>query len=484
MSILRNFLLTFSLLSSLSISAKASDINIAKLQVQQDEKLTGVLKRLATARSNQQSTLSQLNLKLREVKFQEQGLVKELVVAKQQLETEQAELRKQREASTLSEQDSQRLDREVLSEALSDIGVRYPWWQKETFGELLRRTQVELSHSDSTTWQKNTQQLKVLTEYAKQLSDRFEIKNQQVSLAIPSLDGHHSQGQLTVVGSWSYFYSKSDDVLGVVQRPPNHSSSTHPPKFHRLPTESEQSLLTWLNGKSNMLPVDLSEGNVFDKNKSEKQSWKAHLRKGGLWVLPILGFALLATLISLIKLWQLFRIRQPSQQTILSIAQAIEQNKRDEAERLISELTPLWQTMMRVSLDINTSMEWIEESMMEHIMLAEPRLQRGLTIIAVTATTAPLLGLLGTVTGIIKTFKAMENGGAETQALVQGISEALITTKLGLVLAIPALVIHALLSRRAHALLANMERSSIAMVNVLSRSNDRFSDAGEVKKNT
>ena len=87
-----------------------------------------------------------------------------------------------------------------------------------------------------------------------------------------------------------------------------------------------------------------------------------------------------------------------------------------------------------------------------------------------TAATAPLLGLLGTVTGIIKTFKLMEVFGAgDPKPLISGISEALITTELGLVLAIPALIAHALLSRRVAGVLARLEKLSIAFVNGLSR---------------
>ena len=78
------------------------------------------------------------------------------------------------------------------------------------------------------------------------------------------------------------------------------------------------------------------------------------------------------------------------------------------------------------------------------------RLERWLGAIAITASVAPLLGLLGTVSGMIATFKAMSLFGAgDARAISEGIAEALITTELGLVVAIPALIAHALMSRRA-----------------------------------
>ncbi|MBT5707990.1 MAG: MotA/TolQ/ExbB proton channel family protein, partial [Verrucomicrobia bacterium] len=106
------------------------------------------------------------------------------------------------------------------------------------------------------------------------------------------------------------------------------------------------------------------------------------------------------------------------------------------------------------------------------MLSVQPKLERFLNVIAVTAATAPLLGLLGTVTGIIKTFKLMQVFGAgDPKPLMAGISEALITTELGLILAIPSLLLHALLSRKVAAVLSRLEKLSVAFVNGLSRRN-------------
>lgn len=104
-----------------------------------------------------------------------------------------------------------------------------------------------------------------------------------------------------------------------------------------------------------------------------------------------------------------------------------------------------------------------EELMTESILEEQPGWERYHSLIALTAAIAPLLGLLGTVTGIIKTFQMMEVFGAgDPRPLIGGISEALITTELGLILAIPALLLHAMLSRRAQSLLSRMERCAMA----------------------
>ena len=93
-----------------------------------------------------------------------------------------------------------------------------------------------------------------------------------------------------------------------------------------------------------------------------------------------------------------------------------------------------------------------------------------LPFVAVSAAAAPLLGLLGTVTGIINTFKLITVfGTGDVKTLSSGISEALITTELGLCVAIPSLLFHAYLSRKAKGVVDDMEKVGIAFVNQIIR---------------
>ncbi len=86
--------------------------------------------------------------------------------------------------------------------------------------------------------------------------------------------------------------------------------------------------------------------------------------------------------------------------------------------------------------------------------------RRGLTLLAVTASVAPLLGLLGTVTGMIHTFEIITRvGTGDARLLAGGISEALITTEAGLLLAIPALLFHAWCVRRNRRLASHLEEA-------------------------
>jgi hypothetical protein len=93
-----------------------------------------------------------------------------------------------------------------------------------------------------------------------------------------------------------------------------------------------------------------------------------------------------------------------------------------------------------------------------------------LPFVAICAASAPLLGLLGTVTGIISTFKLITVfGSGDVKTLSSGISQALITTEFGLIVAIPSLLLHAFLSRKARGVVNQMETAAVAFANQISR---------------
>ena len=108
----------------------------------------------------------------------------------------------------------------------------------------------------------------------------------------------------------------------------------------------------------------------------------------------------------------------------------------------------------------------LEELLFEKILAVRPSLERFLPFLAITAAAAPLLGLLGTVIGMIKTFQLITIfGTGDAKSLSSGISEALVTTALGLIVAIPTLILHGALSRLAKRKLGLLEQLSVAFVN-------------------
>ena len=201
-----------------------------------------------------------------------------------------------------------------------------------------------------------------------------------------------------------------------------------------------------------------SDGNIVD-----------HIKKGGKWIFPILLIGSLALTAAVLKWLQLLRIRAIRPARLRRVIDAIQKGDFQLAKsKLGSKANPASKALHRAIEMENKSFEDVEEALYEEYLRAKPRLERGLSWIAIAAATAPLLGLLGTVTGMIHTFKLINIfGTGDAKSLSSGISEALVTTEFGLVVAIPALILHAMLSRKINGILSSMEMASIAYVNGL-----------------
>lgn len=223
-----------------------------------------------------------------------------------------------------------------------------------------------------------------------------------------------------------------------------------------------------------VVPVDVTLGDALAV-KNTREGWLRHIEKGGIWVYPILLFALAAAAVALGKSIQIFSLKELAPEILHDLVKLLRDGKTSEALTLASAQPEPNRAMLVAAVQhADESIELVEEIMYETILGIQPKLERFLNVIAVTAATAPLLGLLGTVTGIIKTFELMGVYGAgDPKPLISGISEALITTELGLVLAIPALILHALLSRKVAGILSRLEKNALALINGLTRSNPK-----------
>jgi biopolymer transport protein ExbB len=113
----------------------------------------------------------------------------------------------------------------------------------------------------------------------------------------------------------------------------------------------------------------------------------------------------------------------------------------------------------------NLDLETLELRMGESVMREIPAINRNLPLLKIIAAVAPLMGLLGTVTGMIITFQAITLFGAgDPRLMAGGISQALITTVLGLTVAIPMLLLHSIVQGRARSLTDILQHEAVAVV--------------------
>jgi len=126
---------------------------------------------------------------------------------------------------------------------------------------------------------------------------------------------------------------------------------------------------------------------------------------------------------------------------------------------------PLGRVLLAWKENRDADLETLERKIDEAIVKEVPRLQRGLSIIKILAVIAPLLGLLGTVTGMIQTFQSITLfGTGDPKLMAGGISQALITTVLGLIAAIPLTFLHAWVSSRSKTLVQVLEEQSAGII--------------------
>jgi len=197
-----------------------------------------------------------------------------------------------------------------------------------------------------------------------------------------------------------------------------------------------------------ILPMDPTLGKALVMEKGEL-SVLEELQKGGIWIYPILFFAVLSLLIAVVKAFQIIKVKLPR-----------------EVASLDGNYSGPFELLRKTSKGYQgKNPEILEEILYEAIIDMQVKLEKALPLIAVTAATAPLLGLLGTVTGMIDVFRQITNfANPENSELARGISEALVTTKFGLVTAIPSLIAHALLTRRLQGIISKMEGFSARLV--------------------
>lgn len=125
----------------------------------------------------------------------------------------------------------------------------------------------------------------------------------------------------------------------------------------------------------------------------------------------------------------------------------------------------------------DVDVETLELKLDEAILKEVPKLERGLSTVKVISVVAPLLGLLGTVTGMIATFQAITLfGTGDPKIMAGGISQALVTTVLGLVVAIPTVLLHSLVAGRSKKIIHILEEQSAGLIAVHAEEQEGHAD--------
>ncbi|MDR3154738.1 MAG: MotA/TolQ/ExbB proton channel family protein [Deltaproteobacteria bacterium] len=207
------------------------------------------------------------------------------------------------------------------------------------------------------------------------------------------------------------------------------------------------------------------------------------IQRGGWVMYPILCCSLAALGIILERVWALRRGRVAPRSLVLSVSGLLARRQFNEAAFLCADGATAAARLIRQGLKMTGRGRTLFKDAMEEAGRREAALLTAhLELLGVIASVSPLLGLLGTVSGMISAFGAVAQAGMGNPGLLAGgIGQALLTTAAGLVIAIPAMIIHRLLLGRAETLMAELEDLGSDLLEALAAAETSVQESGVPK---
>lgn len=350
--------------------------------------------------------------------------------------------------------------------------------------EFVRSFETRIDYSETQLYSKAAEDARLaLDDSDMSQAERFEKQLEVIGVALGRMEkltggytfegralaphGDIEEGTYAAFGPTVYFASKQSDLAGLTFNKLNAAVAAV-----AVPgPEYAAGIRNFVETGSGDIPADATLGKAM-KVVEGNDSVAEHLAKGGSVGVVIIVLGLICLLLGLIKMLEIIGFKTPKPELVQTVLDHLKSGDVANAKTAASkDTTGLVPAGAEHAFETRGT---LEEILYERILAVRPRLERFLPFIALTAAAAPLLGLLGTVTGMIKTFNLITIfGTGDAKSLSSGISEALVTTELGLIVAIPALIIHGLLSRMARKKLGDMEQTAVGFINGVSTSDSK-----------
>ena len=276
------------------------------------------------------------------------------------------------------------------------------------------------------------------------------------------VDGRLRSGQFVAMGPTVFFVTEDGGVTGLVEAQLNAADPVVVP----LDAEFAQGLTAIATTGQGLLPLDPTLGKALKVEKARKTVGQ-YIADGGVVGYVIIGLGIAALLLTSFKAIEIVRFPVAGPEEVDAILEDLAEGSQAAAAKRAEGIVGVAGEMLTVGVKFAGEQRAVlEELLFEKVLRVRPTLERFLPFLAITAAAAPLLGLLGTVIGMINTFQLITIfGTGDAKSLSSGISEALMTTALGLVVAIPTLILHGALSRLAKRKIGLLEELSVAFVN-------------------
>ena len=313
--------------------------------------------------------------------------------------------------------------------------------------------------------------MEAISRLADVLFDEIE-KTGQVTRArgtIVDRNGLAVEAEVLVLGPFCAAYRKGDEV-GFLR----YSSAGR--KLYAVsklpPKRMQKQLLGYMDGESEAVVMDIGRGAALQQLSHSLSLWE-QVEEGGPIVWPILAILIFGLLIIIERIFFLLRKRINSDGFMRRLTDSAMRDDWQECEDYCSRFRskPVARVISAGIQSRDQKREEMENVLQEAILREIPPMERFLSTLGMLAAIAPLLGLLGTVTGMIDTFHVITlHGTSDPRLMSGGISEALVTTMLGLGVAIPLMLAQTLLNRSVEKEIGTMEEKAVALVNLVYKS--------------
>jgi len=266
------------------------------------------------------------------------------------------------------------------------------------------------------------------------------------------------RGTFAFVGPETYFRPEAGGAPGAVR--PREGAKF--PVSYALADWPAEDAVRFFAGEPGAIVADASGGKALRLLETHGSVWD-HVRKGGPVALVIVFVGLLAALLIIQKVRDLGRMALDTPAKVEAFLELVASGARSQAGEMLGSLKQSTRELFATGLrHAHQPASLLEERLQSVLLEQRIRFERRLPLLAVIATAAPLMGLLGTVVGMVKTFALITVfGTGNAGKLSSGISEVLVATELGLVVAIPALIAHGFLAHRIQRNLSLLERYAL-----------------------
>lgn len=311
------------------------------------------------------------------------------------------------------------------------------------------------------------------------LDEHQSVRSKQGEFFLP--DGTKTKGQIVMVGNVAA-YGVSDKAAGAL-------APAGDGRLKLWKKDASKSARAIANGEQpGVMKAFLFESLDKAIEEQKEKTWLDIVNSGGVIAWVIVGLGILGLLLVLGRVLILWRAGANTRGLVSEVGKMVVAGDLHGARHHVenasgSTARVLARTLSHIDVDPSKfDREELEDVVAESILHELPTLERFGSAILVFAAVAPLLGLLGTVTGMISTFDIItEFGTGDPKLLSGGISEALVTTQLGLIVAIPLLLIGNVLKGWAGNITTYMERGALRLMNLARLEREDAAGKGEGK---